>query len=104
MKIEELGEVLAVRELSLSEGDADPKTVLVKLGMPRQFPDSSSYYVTFQITGIGSEKVRYAGGVDAIQAIQLAMKTIGVYLNKHNSDVGGGLRWEAGDDGDFGFP
>jgi hypothetical protein len=104
MKIEELGEVMAARELSLSEGDADPKTVMVRLGMPRQFPDSSSYYVPFQITGIGSEKIRYAGGVDAIQAIQLAMKTIGFYLNKHNDEVGGGLKWEAGDAGDFGFP
>lgn len=104
MKMEELGEVMAVRELSLSEGGADPKTVLVRLGRPRRFPDSTDYYAPFQITGAGSEKVICIGGVDAIQAIQLAMQTIGVYLNKLNHEAGGGLKWEAGDPGDFGFP
>lgn len=104
MEIEDLGDVMAVRELSLTESSTDHKTVLVKLGMPRQFPDSSCYFVPFQITGIGSEKVRYVGGVDAVQAIQLSMETIGIYLNKLNHDVGGGLKWEGGDAGDFGFP
>ena len=103
MEKDDLGDVIAMRELSLVEGDAVPKTVLVKLGKPRQFPDASSYYVPFQITGIGSEKVRRAGGVDAIQAIQLAMKMIGATLDKLNQDVGGSIRWEAGGVGDLGF-
>lgn len=104
MEIKELGDVMAVRELSLSEGSTDQRAILVKLGMPRQFPDSSCYFVPFQITGIGTEKVRYVAGVDAFQALQLVMTTIGFYLNKLNYDVGGGLRWEGGDTGNLGFP
>jgi len=104
VEIKDLGDVMAVRELSLSEGGTDHRVVLVKLGMPRQLPDSTCYFVPFQITGVGSEKIRYEAGVDAFQAIQLAMQTLGVYLNKINQDVSGGLTWEGGDVGDLGFP
>jgi hypothetical protein len=103
MEIDSLGEVIAVRTLSFEEVGTGPETVLVKLGMPRQFSDSDDYYVPFQITGIGSEKIKYAGGVDAIQALQLAMKMIASYLNMLNTQAGGGLKWEGDDTGDLGF-
>jgi Domain of unknown function (DUF6968) len=99
MEINDLGDVIAVRELFLVE---NRRPVFVKLGKPRQFPDSSDYYVPFQITGAGSEKIRYAGGVDAIQALQLVMKMIGIYLDKINRNEGG-LKWEGGGANDFGF-
>src|ERR1051325_8632364 len=104
MKIDNIGEVIAVRKLLLSRGDAGNRTVVVKLGMPRQFPDSTDYYAPFQITGIGSGKLKYAGGVDAFQAIQLAMKMIGAYLSWATSEGLGDLSWEGGDKDDLGFP
>jgi hypothetical protein len=103
MKIDDLSDVIALRRLSLVEGSTEHKIVLVKLGMPRPFPDSSGYYAPFQITGIGSEKIKYAGGVDAIQALQLAMRMIGFDLDALNNDVGGGLKWEGDDAGHLGF-
>jgi len=44
------------------------------------------------------------GGVDAFQAMQLALKTIGVELDVINKDSGGRLEWVAGQEGDLGFP
>ena len=100
MKIDDIGEVVALRKLLLSEGDTANRTVIVKLGMPRQFPDATGYYAPFQVTGVGSVNVRYAGGIDAIQ---LAMKMIGAYLSMLTNE-GGDLSWEGGDNGDLGFP
>lgn len=102
-KIDDIGDVIAERELLLSKGGSGARTVIVKLGMPRQFPDGTGYYAPFQVTGVGSEKVRYAGGIDAIQAIQLAMKMVGAYVSALTNE-GGDLRWEGGDNGDLGFP
>jgi hypothetical protein len=79
------------------------RTVMVKLGMPLPFPEGAGYYAPFQVTGVGSEKVRYAGGIDAIQSIQLAMKMVGAYLGALTPE-GGDLCWEGGDKGDLGFP
>ncbi len=103
MKIDDIGEVIAERKLLLSKGGCVDRTVMVKLGMPRQFPDANGYYTPFQVTGVGSEKVRYAGGVDAIQAIQLAIQMVGAYLSTLTNE-GSDLSWEAGDKGDLGFP
>jgi len=59
----------------------------------------------YQILGIGDERVRCAGGVDAVQALQLAMEMIGSELYfKLNRQHDGKLRWEAGKEGDLGFP
>jgi len=73
-----------------------------KVGHARQFPDATGYYAPFQVTGVGSVNVRYAGGIDAIQAIQLAMKMIGAYLSMLTNE-GGDLSWEGGDNG-ISFP
>lgn len=104
MQIKSLGEVIAERCLSMTTRDGRLKTVTVKLGKPVQFDDGTGYYAPFQITGIGSEKIKYAGGVDAIQAVQLAMKMIGANLYALRDVESVELEWEAGDKGDLGFP
>ena len=78
--------------------------ITVKLGKPVEFPEGSGYYAPFQITGTGSEKIKYAGGVDAIQALQLAMKMIGATLSALRDQQDVELSWEAGDHDDLGFP
>ena len=73
MKLETVGDVMATRKLQVL---AEPEhEVLVKLGRPQPSPDgpqSGEYFCRFQITGVGDERVRYAAGVDAFQAIELA--------------------------------
>ena len=84
--------------------DGQQTAVTVKLGKPVEFDDGTGYYAPFQITGLGPEQIKYAGGVDAIQAIQLAMKMIGASLNALRDEQSVELEWEAGDKGDLGFP
>jgi len=45
-----------------------------------------------------------ACGVDAFQAMQLAMGTIGVPLEVMGRESGGTMAWDAGMPGDLGFP
>jgi hypothetical protein len=104
MKLTEIGIVIAERELvSMAEPGAG-HLVKIRIGLPQQFPDSSDYYVPYRIEGIGTQKVRYAGGIDAIQALELVMILIGADLFALNQECGGCLRWVGGASGNLGFP
>lgn len=104
MYLHDIGDIIAVRELSLTENDKPGAIVKISLGKPRTFPDSEGYYCPFLIVGVGAENIKYAAGVDAIQSLQLAMVMIGATLKFLNEGLDGELRWEGGDEGDFGFP
>jgi len=102
LKLENVGEVVATRTLVLArDGDA-AVAVTVLLGKPQA--EGGDYYCPYQIKGAGDEKVRCAYGVDAFQALQLALSILGVELEVLNKELGGRLRWECGDKNDFGFP
>lgn len=102
MNIDNIGDVIAVRKFNLQKDKK--KEIYVVIGKPQQFSDSTDYYCPFQIKGIGSEKIKFAGGVDAVQAIQLVIKMIGIDLHVLNQTLGGTLRWDASDNDDLGFP
>jgi hypothetical protein len=76
MKLNDVGMVVASRELNLPA----EKKVTVTIGKPEKLPDAEDYYCPYLIAGIGGERVRYAGGVDAVQALELAFKMIGTDL------------------------
>jgi hypothetical protein len=50
----------------------------------------------FQIVGAGSERLKYACGSDAVQALQV-MRMIEADLFALNSSLGGMLRWDGTD-------
>jgi hypothetical protein len=104
--LKQIEEIVAERQLYL-EGDPATK-IRVLLGRPHVRLNASNNELTFcpyQILGIGDEKVRAAGGVDAFQALQLAMEMIGAELYfKLNHRYNDKLRWDGGKDGDLGFP
>jgi len=104
MKLESVGEIIASRKLSLIRKGQELVEVVVLLGKPEKFPDHTDYYCPYQITGFGREKVMAVGGIDAFQALQLALNIIGVELEVINRDSGGQLLWDADDKGDLGFP
>jgi hypothetical protein len=81
--------------------DAEGRSVRILIGKPRRYRGGhADYYCPFSINGVENE-IRYAGGVDAIQALQLVMKAIGIQL----SQSGRSLRWDAGQGiADLGFP
>lgn len=100
LNLHDVGTVIATRELFNSDGEA----VIVIIGKPENFPDGDNCYCPYQITGIKRNKVRYAVGIDAVQALELALKMIGADLYTSDEAHAGNLSWEAGEKGDLGFP
>ena len=99
------GDVIAERKFSVAHAPERGPVVKVLLGKPEKLPDGPDFYCPFQIVGMGPEKVRCAYGIDAFQAIQLAMSAIGAILNyPYESEDFGTLRWEGDEGGDLGFP
>ncbi len=99
----ELGEIIARRKLEATSVDGIKSELIVNIGMPKEFPDSSDFYAPFQICGIGSEEVWYAGGVDAVQALQLSMGMIRAELNALRSRRNLDISWEGDETGRLGF-
>ena len=101
MKLSSVGTVVVTRVLTRSKG----QKVTVTIGKPRKFRNESDYYCPFQIMGIGDEQVRYSGGVDTVQALQLALEQIGTRLYSSEEARTGKLSWDGGSTkGDLGFP
>lgn len=55
---------------------------------------------SFRVAGVGDSSVRYAHGVDAIQALFQALEGVRTVL----SNVDRRLTWKGGEKGDVGFP
>jgi len=104
MDFDPLGEIIATRRLYFFDEGNVRRTVSVLVGKPQPSPDSRAYQCPFQIIGIGSQKTHLAPGNDSIQALQSAMILIDANLNNLNDELGGGLRWNDGAQGDLGFP
>ncbi len=76
LKLKSVGQIIAKRELDLADGGK----VQITIGMPQAFPEGASFYCPYQIEGLRIQGVRYAGGIDAVQALQLAMNCIATDL------------------------
>lgn len=92
-------EVIATRRFWW-EGEPD-RHLLVNIGKPAQTPDSKGeFYCPIQTTGLGNDGfVQPIFGVDAFQAIELAIRYVGWRMFDISAKNGGRLRWEFGDDG-----
>ena len=101
MNLESVGVVIASRDLTL---DGNLK-VQILIGMPERLPGSDDWYCPNQTLGIGSEKVRCIGGVDALQALVLSLSNVGVQLYCSAEYKAGRLSWDRGAvKGDLGLP
>ena len=76
--------------------------VTVSIGAPRPYPDGADFYCPYRIESLGDDRVKWVGGVDAVQALQLVMERIGIEL--YASPKASVLRWIDPDDPDLGFP
>jgi len=86
-----LGSVIAVRELAV--GRSTTRHVTVQIGKPRR-GDLNVWWCPYRVIGVGDDSVRAAGGVDAVQALQLAELAIAARL-----DTQPRLRWLGRDHG-----
>ena len=97
-----LGTVIAERRLRITgRPEAD---VRARLGQPLPLPDDpqDDYYCPYQITGLGDGKVRYAVGVDGLQALELAIRILPTELDAVRRQYPG-LGWEDAPPGNDGF-
>jgi hypothetical protein len=92
MHLQNVGSVLAERILDL-ETSAGRRHVTVRIGIPRAIPDCTDMYCPYQIVGLLDGAVRYTEGVDAAQAIYLAMEAVGTALAATPEARSGRLTW-----------
>jgi hypothetical protein len=97
MNIDQIGEISFERPLALDGVDS----VMVVVGVPRPHPEGD-FYCPWRIRGLADGKVRSAYGIDAIQAMWLALHMIGAYL--YTSDEGRARRLSWLGEADLGFP
>ena len=92
-------DVIAVRRFWW-DGEPD-RPLLVSIGKPAQTTDSKGeFYCPIQTTGFGNDSfVQPIFGVDAFQAIELAIRYVAWRMFDISAKNGGRLRWEFGDDG-----
>jgi hypothetical protein len=92
MRLHSVGKVLAERTLDL-DANGERRTVKVLIGTPRRIPDSGDFYCPYQLLGMSDETIRYTEGVDAAQAIYLAMEAVGTWLESTPEAKSGRLSW-----------
>jgi uncharacterized protein DUF6968 len=75
--------------------------VLVKLAKPKRNPKGKDFESTYQITGKALNITRSIAGVDAFQALQLALLMIGADIGRIERESGIRLRFSGGEDAGF---
>jgi hypothetical protein len=103
LKLNSVGDVVARREYYLLNEDHSDEEVIVLIGRPQAFPDARDFYCPYQIIGSGEEGVKASAGVDALQALQLALGTIKCILELINERHNNKLRWRSDNDSDLGL-
>jgi hypothetical protein len=101
MHLDSVGNILAERKLDLEEGGTQ-RQIAVLIGVPQNIPGSADCYCPYQIVGLKNETVRYTEGVDAAQALYLAMEAVGSLLAATTESRSGRLTWYG--DSALGFP
>ena len=94
-------EIIAERCIEQSDDFGNPHQVRILVGKPvKDSRPGGDYACPFCIVGLGDGAVRWAYGVDSVQALMLVLRMIGATLDYHRS-TGAVLSW-LGDD-DLGF-
>ncbi len=92
----------AVRKFSLvNEGQSSEVTV--RLFHPEPYPDHSGYQCRVKVEWPSKTQDLHVGGVDAIQAVILALQTLGAIINTSEEAKEGRLVWFEQGSG-FGLP
>lgn len=74
------GEVIARRRLN--PVDAPGRTVVVSLGRPREATAADHWECPFRISGSGIRRLEYGRGMDAFQALTMALEGIRYHLDR----------------------
>ena len=85
-----IGEVVGERAFTV-EGQPDV-IVVVRLGKPVA-RKPADFRCPYEIEHQGDRTLRYAIGIDSIEALRSALKMIAADIGALNRGLGGGLRW-----------
>jgi hypothetical protein len=92
-------QVIATRLISLDAHAPES----VELYMPvKRAGENEEFRCGYRILGLGDDRMKYASGVDSMQALYLALQRIGIDLYTSQPGKSGRLRWL--DQRDLGFP
>jgi hypothetical protein len=89
-------DVLLERQFEMLDSHRSRGTVRLYLGKPYLASESNSslqWRCPYQIVGIGSEKIKEARGMDALDAIQVSLRIAEALLNSYSSTSKCKLTW-----------
>jgi hypothetical protein len=97
LELDPIGTVIATR-IYRRDGGGD---VILRVGLPVPFPEGDNFFCPYAIEGLSVDRtISRAGGVDAIQALLLALQKIRITLE----NSGAGVFWLDDADPDLGLP
>jgi hypothetical protein len=96
MKKRVFGPIVAVREL---REVTSSRKIIIKIAKPRK-EKTGDWVCAYSLAGSGKHEIQYAYGIDAFQAIFMALEGIRGMLD--DSTIC--LKWSGGEAGDTGFP
>lgn len=98
----QLTDIIATREIDILDQAGQPAgKIRIYLGRPRQ-EETGEWGCPFEIAGADDDRPRWGFGLDAIHAIEGALKVIGGTLAGTLEASEGRLRWAG--ERDLGFP
>lgn len=92
-EIKELGAVIASREMEFVFADGRREKAFLKVGAPFEYGEGYDWCCPYELGTESGKKLFGMFGIDALQALELTMKTLGVEI-KH---------WEKAKKGKFYF-
>lgn len=96
--------IIATRTLQLSEekGVSESVPVVVEIYEPQSGEAEYEYFCWYKICGLGDERLKRCVGVDAVQALLVALVRIGSDLYSRDETKAGRLTWNQ--DENLGIP
>lgn len=76
--IKELGTVIASREMTFVFDDGRKEQASLKVGMPFEYDKDLNWCCPYELSTESSRKLFKMIGIDALQALELTMKTLSV--------------------------
>lgn len=78
--IKELGTVIASREMEFISDDGKKERAYLKVGMPFEYNEDLDWCCPYELGTESSKKLFGMIGIDALQALELTMKTLSVEI------------------------
>jgi hypothetical protein len=90
MSTTKLGDTILEREFESEDADGNVTFIAFRLGIPYKLQDAQGvtrWRCAYQITGIGTETVHFAMGVDAIDAILICLRLADNTMKTYQKDT-----------------